>query len=242
MEPILSDEQKLGVDNSSAREATFRINTDPDNIICSILALPTIGSYEIQTAPTAADVTLPGLFTKYFKGLANKEYTQDDIADLVKLDPDIMGARYGDRRMYGYPTKQPINRIARGMYLYPGYGKDVKRAFMTFRVTDLGSYARGVKKVRDKFVIGASSIDRGIYFIFDNTMPDVNNGRIFVRDSNIGKIKLLSTFEVNPFVKHNIPVMNKETGVHENKDTVTFNPHWLAATLYNMELKIFNRR
>ncbi len=90
-----------------------------------------------------------------------------------------------------------------------------------------------------KYIIGSSSVEKSIWFVFTNDKADVNNGIIYCRDSSIKSIKQFSTFEINAFSSSKVVVEDSETKQKVLKDKLTYIPNWLVNTVTNMQRHVF---
>lgn len=89
--------------------------------------------------------------------------------------------------------------------------------------------------VDNQWLVGASAINQSVWFVFTNEKLDVNNGSIYIRQSNIKTIKLISTFEINAYSAGKVVAIDEVTGKKVVKDKITFIPNWLTNTLTNMQ-------
>lgn len=89
-------------------------------------------------------------------------------------------------------------------------------------------------------IIGCSSVDRAVWFVFTNDKLDVNNGSIYVRESSIKTIKLFSTFEVNAFASTKVVGLDETTNQTVVKNKITYIPNWLGNTLNGIQKAIFD--
>ena len=211
MENINKEELLRGIESVQIREINHKVNTSKEVILNNLLGF--------NLANRAADnCSLTNLFKRYFKGLISYEMVKDDL--------DVIFDGIEKERIFrklSFSRKQVKN----GRFFNCGLDLRTSTDYFYHRLND------------QEIIIGASSNERGIWFHFTNDKVDVNNGIIYTRNKAYEKLKMMCTFEVNPFAMRDTIVTNQETGEQENKKILTFNPGWLNNTIENMDKTIF---
>lgn len=98
-----------------------------------------------------------------------------------------------------------------------------------------------VKQSQLVVLIGSSTMNQGIYFIFTDLKKDMMSGYVYLRKDAMSRLVPISSFDINAYITRKVVRTDKVTGESRVMDSFDVNPKWLENTIGNMELHIFKK-